>query len=130
MEPGKGFADCPPTYSPECVLYQIVGGDPIQYALEVFGGKWNIRIIYELLREPVMRYSELKRAVSGITHKMLSNQLKALEGRGIVHRQEYSQVPPKVEYSLTARGRGLEPVFDRIGEWIQGFAQEDGRKQE
>lgn len=117
--------DCPPTYSPECSLYQIIGQDPINYALEVIGGKWNIRIIYELLRQPVMRYGELKRALPGITHKMLSNQLKVLAQYEIVHRKEYPQIPPKVEYSLTTRGQGLAPVFDLIGKWIESFVQEN-----
>lgn len=112
---------CPPTYSTDCPLYQILGQDPINYALEVIGGKWNIRIIYELLQQPVMRYGELKRALPGITHKMLSSQLKGLVQYEIVCRKEYPQVPPKVEYSLTDRGQGLAPVFDLIGRWIESF---------
>ena len=75
---------------------------PFGYTLSVIGGKWKMVIMFVLVEHDVMRYSELKRAIPGITHKMLSAQLKELEADGIVTRTEYQQVPPKVEYAQAA----------------------------
>ena len=66
----------------------------------------------------ILRYGELKRLLSPITHKMLSTQLKELDKDGLVNRKEYQQLPPKVEYSLTQIGRDLEPVVTEIHKWI------------
>ena len=77
---------------------------PFGYTLSVIGGKWKMVIMFVLVERDVMRYSELKRAIPSITHKMLSAQLKELEADGIVTRTEYQQVPPKVEYALSPKG--------------------------
>ncbi|MGK7907894.1 MAG: winged helix-turn-helix transcriptional regulator [Synechococcus sp.] len=69
-----------------------------------------------MLRE-TCRFNPLHRAISGITQKMLTQQLRELEADGIVHREVYKQVPPKVEYSLTATGRSLESVLDSMHQW-------------
>lgn len=79
------------------------GTCPIEYTLEVMGGKWKLLIIYYLMTNKIMRYGELKRNITGITHKMLSSQLKDLESHGIITRKEYPQVPPKVEYALSKK---------------------------
>jgi DNA-binding HxlR family transcriptional regulator len=65
----------------------------------------------------VKRFNELQRAVSGITQKMLTQQLREMESDGIVHREIYLQVPPKVEYSLTPLGESLKPIIDAMHEW-------------
>ncbi len=89
----------------------------IEYTLGVIGGKWKMLIIYHLMLCKVRRYGELKRSISGITHKMLSAQLKDLESFGIVQRKEYPQIPPKVEYSLTETGASLLPILGMMYNW-------------
>jgi DNA-binding HxlR family transcriptional regulator len=90
---------------------------PIQYTLDLIGGKWKLIILWHLASEGIMRYSELRRSLKGITHKMLSQQLKDLESDGFIHREEYPQVPPKVEYSLTDFGKSILPVLKGMSEW-------------
>ena len=90
---------------------------PFDFTLSLIGGKWRMKIMYQLASEKVMRYGELKRQLPAITHKMLSSQLKELECCGIVNRQEYNQIPPKVEYSLTPRGRTLMPILEGMCKW-------------
>ena len=90
---------------------------PFGYTLSVIGGKWKMVIMFVLVERDVMRYSELKRAIPGITHKMLSAQLKELEADGIVTRTEYQQVPPKVEYALSAKGLSLMPILEEMCKW-------------
>ena len=80
---------------------------PFEYTLARIGGKWKLRIIYELGCETTLRYGELKRNIAGITHKMLSTQLKELENDELIARKEYPQIPPKVEYSLSEKGVSL-----------------------
>lgn len=72
----------------------------------MIGGKWKLKIIYMLAFHEVLRYGELKRLLAPITHKMLTSQLKELEKDGLVVRKEYPQVPPKVEYYMSEKGKG------------------------
>jgi DNA-binding HxlR family transcriptional regulator len=90
---------------------------PFEYTLSIIGGKWKMRIIYELGCESVLRYGELKRNIPYITHKMLSTQLKELENDGLITRKEYPQVPPKVEYSLSEKGLSLLPIINEMCKW-------------
>ncbi|HEX3029509.1 MAG TPA: helix-turn-helix domain-containing protein [Clostridia bacterium] len=93
---------------------------PIEYTLNAIGGKWKLLIIYHLMcngKDTVKRYGELKKSINGITHKMLSKQLKELENEEIVNRKEYPQIPPKVEYSLTSKGAKLLPILGLMHEW-------------
>lgn len=90
---------------------------PFTYTMSLIGGKWKLHILFWLSIKRIMRYSELKRALDKITHKMLSDQLKELEKDGLVLRKEYPQVPPKVEYSLTDIGKSLMPVLDGLCDW-------------
>ncbi|GIW48535.1 MAG: transcriptional regulator [Caloramator sp.] len=85
--------------------------------LSIIGGKWKTVILWHLSNNEVLRYGELKRLVNGITHKTLSNQLKELEADGLINRKEYYQIPPKVEYSLTEKGKGLMPILKALCEW-------------
>jgi DNA-binding HxlR family transcriptional regulator len=89
---------------------------PAETTLEIIGGRWKVLIIWQLFRGE-KRFSELSRALEGITQKMLTQQLRELEHDGIVHRQVYAQIPPKVEYSLTPLGESLRPVVDAMCEW-------------
>lgn len=90
---------------------------PFSYTMSLIDGKWKMHILFWLWRKDVLRYNELKRALESVTHKMLSNQLKELEHHGLIIRTEYPQVPPKVEYSLSERGKSLMPVLHEICHW-------------
>lgn len=89
---------------------------PVETALKVIGGRWKVLILQELLHG-VKRFGQLHRALHGITQKMLTQQLREMEKDGIIYRQVYLQVPPKVEYSLTPLGNSLKPVLDAIHQW-------------
>lgn len=90
---------------------------PMRRTLELLSGKWRTHIIYELCKNPVRRFSELKKAVPGITNTMLSNTLRDLESLGIVNREQFNEIPPHVEYSLTDKGKALLPVFTELAKW-------------
>ena len=75
-------------------------------------------ILFFLGFHKVLRYGELKKLLTPITHKMLSMQLKELERDGIIIRTEYPQVPPKVEYSISEKGKSLMPIFEEMAKWI------------
>ena len=90
---------------------------PLEYTLALVSGKWKLLILYFLLTQKVLRYGELKRSVTGITHKMLSMQLKELEVDGLIQRREYRQIPPRVDYSLTALGNTLQPMIAQMYDW-------------
>lgn len=90
---------------------------PMEYTLDIMGGKWKLVILWQLAVDDVRRYGEIKKSVTGITHKMLSQQLKELEADGLIHRQEYRQIPPKVEYSLSEKGISLIPVLKTMCDW-------------
>lgn len=87
------------------------------YTLSLINGKYKMVILYGLAECGVVRYSAIKRFIGAISHKTLSLTLKELEADGLVHREEYPQIPPKVEYSLTARGKSLMPILDAMCQW-------------
>src|SRR5688500_12171068 len=89
---------------------------PAERTLEVIGGRWKVPIVYHLF-DGTKRFSQLRACVGGVTQKMLTQQLRELERDGIVTRKVYAQVPPKVEYSLTARGQSLKPIITAMCEW-------------
>lgn len=97
---------------------------PIEFTLKAIGGKWKLLILYYLMNDGVKRYGELKKSISGITHKMLSQQLKELETDGLIHREEYHQIPPKVEYSLSEKGATLLPILGAMQQWGKENMQE------
>lgn len=90
---------------------------PIEITLNVVSGKWKPLIIYFLLRHDVLRFGELQCAIPVATRRMLTKHLRELEAHGIIHREVYAEVPPRVEYSLTDFGRTLQPVLDMMVEW-------------
>jgi len=94
---------------------------PFEYALSIVGGKWRGLAIFYLGRYGVMRYSELRRTLEGITQKMLTQTLRFLEAEGIITRTVYPVVPPKVEYQLTEKGIKLLPILDALQEWGEGY---------
>ena len=89
---------------------------PTETTLKIIGGRWKVLILWQLL-SGTRRFGELRRALHGITEKMLTQQLRELEHDGIVHREIYREVPPRVEYSLTARGETLRPVLEAVHIW-------------
>ena len=93
-----------------------------QLAMMIIGGKWKPKVLFYLSQEKVVRFGALRRAVFGISEKMLIQSLKELEKDGLVHRKVYRQVPPKVEYSLTDMGRSFIPVLDAMFEWGKSYA--------
>jgi len=88
----------------------------VDYAFQRIGGKYKGRILW-ILREGILRYGELKRAVVGITPKMLTQTLKELEADGLIGRKVYLEVPPRVEYSLTDTGKELIPFISLMRTW-------------
>ena len=89
--------------------------NPVEFALDHIGGMWRVPILWRLAQR-TWRYGELKRDLRGVTHKMLSQQLDALESVGLVHRQEFAEVPPRVEYSLTELGQRVMPSLVSLRE--------------
>lgn len=96
---------------------------PVERTLDVIGGRWKVLILRELFQE-VKRFNQLQRCLHGITQKMLTQQLRELETDGIIHREIYLQVPPKVEYSLTPLGESLKPILEGMHEWGLKHLQE------
>ncbi|WP_048601006.1 winged helix-turn-helix transcriptional regulator [Rubeoparvulum massiliense] len=90
---------------------------PFGYTISVIGGKWKMVILYLLAENEQVRFNELKRQIGAITYKTLSSQLKELEADGLVRREEYPQIPPKVEYSLTNKAETLLPILEALCEW-------------
>jgi DNA-binding HxlR family transcriptional regulator len=91
-------------------------GCPVEWALQLIDGKWKGVILYHLF-EKTMRFNELRRKMPNVTQRMLTNQLRELEADGLIHREIFPQVPPRVEYSLTERGRTLQPVIAALKDW-------------
>ena len=96
------------------------------YTLSLIDGRYKMVVLYALANFGVVRFNEMKKYIGKISYKTLSSTLKALEADGLVRRREYPQIPPKVEYSLTGRGRTLIPVLDLMCAW----AHENGPEKE
>ncbi len=97
----------------------------VQQAFRMLEGRWKLVILFHLFGGKLLRYSELERAMPGISQKMLAQQLRQLESDGIVRRIVHPQVPPKVEYCLTDWGQALCPALDTLLTWVG--QQEDHR---
>jgi DNA-binding HxlR family transcriptional regulator len=89
---------------------------PAEFTLAMIGGRWKIPLLFHLL-SGTKRFSELSRALTGVSQKMLTQQLREMERNGLVERKVYAQVPPKVEYALTPLGSSLKPVVDAMCQW-------------
>ena len=101
--------------------YDCSPGCPVEATLERIGGKWKGVALYHLL-DGTKRYNELKRAVGNVTQRMLTKQLRELEGDGLIERKVYPVVPPRVEYSLSKKGRTLEPILLALRDWGENHA--------
>lgn len=92
-------------------------GCPVEAAISLIDGKWKCVILWHLQEEGTMRFNELRRRIGCITQRMLTSQLRELEEDGLIDRVVYAQVPPKVEYSLSERGRSLWPILGALQNW-------------
>lgn len=90
---------------------------PIRYSLNIVGGKWKLPILCMLAPGESIRYSAIKRKLGNITNMMLAQSLKELESAGMVHREQYNEVPPRVEYCLTKKGESIVPVLIQLAGW-------------
>ncbi len=98
---------------------------PLEYGMEVFGGKWNSRIICVLANKEVLRYSEIRKEMGNITDAVLASTLKDLISNDLIQRKSYDEIPPRVEYSLTEKGRSVVPILQSICQWSGIFYNED-----
>ncbi|MEM1127762.1 MAG: helix-turn-helix domain-containing protein [Bacteroidota bacterium] len=94
----------------------ILPSCPVTYCLRVVGGKWKPVILF-LLANGINRFGRMRRAIAGISKQMLTKQLRELEADGVVHREVFAEVPPRVEYSLTDKGESLLPVVEAMRAW-------------
>jgi DNA-binding HxlR family transcriptional regulator len=90
---------------------------PVDATLHVIGGKWKSHLLFRLHEHGTLRFNQFRRMMPRLTLQALTNALRELEADGIVHREVYAQVPPKVEYSLTELGRTLTPILRAMGDW-------------
>jgi len=100
-----------------CIDSERLCDTGFSYTLSLISGKYKMTILYTLTEFGVVRFNELKRYIKGISYKTLSLSLKELERDGLILRKEYPQIPPKVEYSLSQRGKSLMPILDGMCEW-------------
>ena len=107
-------------YSPTGKLEDVtpdMAASGVEAAFRMLEGRWKMVIVFHLFDQAVLRFSELERAIPGVSQKMLIQQLRELERDGIVQRTVYPQVPPKVEYKLTEWGQAMCPALDSLLEW-------------
>lgn len=114
---------------PEFLYKNKLYYNPVEFAMDRIGGTWKMPILWRL-RNQVMRYGELKKDIPHITHKMLTSQLRELEEEGFVTRKVYAVVPPKVEYTITARGKRAIEVVEVIRNYGITLMEEFGVHEE
>jgi len=100
-----------------CIAQECLSETGFSYTLSLISGKYKMTILYTLMEFGVVRFNEMKKYIGEISYKTLSSTLKELEADRLVNRKEYPQIPPKVEYSLTERGKSLIPILDGMCEW-------------
>ena len=98
---------------------------PLEYGLEVFGGKWKPRVLCVLNAEGTLRYSGIRKEMVNVTDAVLANTLKELMAEGLLERRSFDEIPPRVEYSLTEKGRSVIPILQSICGWA-GLYYKDG----
>lgn len=98
---------------------------PLEYGLEIYGGKWKSRIICLLAEKGVLRYSLLRKEMINITDAVLTTALKELIEDGIVQRKQFDEIPPKVEYCLSDKGKSIVPILQSSCRWSGAYHKED-----
>ena len=96
---------------------------PVETTFTLIGNKWQVLILRDLKRIGTLRFKELQRSIGKISQKVLTSNLRAMEDNGLVHREVYAEVPPRVEYSLTELGQSLGPVLDAMDAWGTGYKE-------
>ena len=100
-----------------CISNECLSSTGFSYTLSLISGKYKMTILYTLMEFGVVRFNEMKKYIGGISYKTLSTTLKELEADQLIHREEYPQIPAKVEDSLTERGKSLIPILDGMCDW-------------
>ena len=101
----------------ECIKDVKLEETGFNYTMSLIQGKYKMFVLYALAEFGVVRFNQMKKYIGTISYKTLSSTLKDLETDGLIHREEYPQIPPKVEYSLTERGKTLIPILDQMCTW-------------
>jgi len=101
----------------DCIANCKLDETGFSYTMSLIQGKYKMYILYALMEFGVVRFNEMRKYIGTVTFKTLSSTLKQLEADGLVHREEYPQIPPKVEYSLTEKGKSLMPILDQMCDW-------------
>ena len=101
---------------------------PLEYGLDIFGGKWKSRIICVLAEKSILRYSSLRKEMADITDAVLATALKELISDGIVERKQFEEIPPRVEYSLSSKGKSVVPILQSICQWSGAYHKDDSEK--
>jgi DNA-binding HxlR family transcriptional regulator len=101
---------------------------PLEYGLEIFGGKWKSRIICVLAGQKTARYSYLRKEMFNITDAVLAVTLKELITDGIISREQFAEIPPRVEYCLTEKGKSIVPILQSICRWSGAYYREDNER--
>lgn len=114
---------------PEFLFNSKLYYNPVEFAMDRIGGTWKMPILWRL-SDKVMRYGELKKDIPHITHKMLTSQLRELEAEGFIERKVYAVVPPKVEYTITKRGKKAIAIIETIRNYGLELMKEFGVEQD
>ena len=96
---------------------KLTTGCPVAFTSRILGGRWKARIIWALMRNEPLRFSEVRRACPPVSDRILTKELRELQQCGLLARRDYGVIPPKTEYSLTALGHTLRPVMASMAEW-------------
>lgn len=102
---------------------------PLEYGLTIFGGKWKSRVIFVLAEKKKLRYSDLKSEMVNISDTVLANTLKELLKDGMIERKQYDEIPVRVEYCLSEKGKSVVPILQSICKWSGIYHQDDSGKQ-
>lgn len=117
MEATKGAAV---TKSKNQQILESLPACPVETTLTLIGNKWEVLILRDLM-DGTKRFGELRRSIGSISQKVLTSQLRQMEAAGLVHREVFAEVPPRVEYSLTPLGKSLKPVLDALRSWGENY---------
>jgi DNA-binding HxlR family transcriptional regulator len=107
--------------------YSCAMGCPVEATLDLIDGKWKGVILYHLLKDDVLRFNEMRRRLTGITQRTLTKQLRELEESELITRTVYAEVPPRVEYRLSDKGKSLEKVLRALQQWGEDYLVERSR---
>ena len=110
-----------------CISQECLETTGFSYTLSLINGKYKMTILYTLMEFGIVRFNEMKKYIGEISYKTLSSTLKELEADQLVHRKEYPQIPPKVEYSLSGKGKSLMVILDQLCVWGENNREEKNR---